>query len=122
MNFNDNALAYFNKPTESKLKKMNSYELFEIANRSSQFREEMVKFILNQKIKPVVSPLEKYDVKKIGLTERLKNALLGGDFPYLTDVTVVKKSDLMLLRGFGKKCFDELMVVMDKYGLKLVQE
>lgn len=122
MNFNDKALAYFNKPTESKLKKMNSYELFDVANRSAKFREEMIKFILNQKVKPIVSPLEKYNIKNIGLTERLKNALLGGDFPYLTDLTMVKKSDLMMLRGFGKKSFDELMVVMDKYGLKLVQE
>ena len=119
---NNQVLPYLHDPTEFELQRMNNFELFIVANRSAKLREELVKFILSQKVKPIVSPIEAHNVREIGLPERLKNALLYADFLYLTDLTVVKKSDVLMLRGIGKKSYDDLMLFMDKYGLKLVQE
>ncbi len=106
-------------PSESELERMSNYELFEVANRSIKFRKELLKFILSQKFKPSVPIIEKYDVRELGLTERLKNGLLRGNFRYLTDLTSAKKYDLMRISGFGKKSYKELLEVMDKYGFKL---
>ncbi len=106
-------------PSESELERMSNYELFEVANRSIKFRKELLKFILSQKVKPSVPIIEKYDVRELGLTERLKNGLLRGNFRYLTDLTSAKKYDLMRISGFGKKSYKELLEVLDRYGFKL---
>jgi DNA-directed RNA polymerase alpha subunit len=106
-------------PSESELVRMSNYELFEVANRSLKFRKELLKFISSQKVKPTVPIIEKYDVRELGLTERLKNGLLRGNFRYLTDLTSAKKYDLMRISGFGKKSYNELLEVMDKYGFQL---
>ena len=107
-------------PSESEMATMSNYELFEVANRSIQFRTVLLKFISSQKVKPAVPIIEKYDVRELGLSERLKNGLLRGNFRYLTELTSAKKYDLMRINGFGKKSFKELLEVMDKYGFKLV--
>lgn len=39
---------------------------------------------------------------------------------YLTDLTVMKKSDLLILRGLGKTSLEELAEVMVRYGLQFV--
>ncbi len=39
---------------------------------------------------------------------------------YLTDLTVMKKSDLLRLRGLGKTSLEELAEVMVRYGLQFV--
>ena len=112
-------------PSKSELEKMTNYELFELASKSLSYREVIVKFILTLEKKPidvVYNEEDKYDIRKIGLSERLKNALLLGNFAYLTDLTVMRKSDLLRLRGLGITSLEELIKVMDKYGLKLVEK
>jgi hypothetical protein len=106
-------------PSESEMARMSNYELFQVANRSIKFRKVLMKFISSQKVKPTVPIIEKYDVRELGLTERLKNGLLRGNFRYLTDLTSAKKYDLMRISGFGKKSYNELLEVMDKYGFQL---
>jgi DNA-directed RNA polymerase alpha subunit len=106
-------------PSESELERMSNYELFEVANRSIKFRKVLMKFISSQKVKPAVPIIEKYDVRELGLSERLKNGLLRGNFRHLTDLTSAKKYDLMRISGFGKKSYNELLEVMDKYGFQL---
>ncbi len=112
-------------PSKSELEKMTNYELFELASKSLRYKEVIVKFILTLEKKPVdviYNEEDKYDIRKIGLSERLKNALLLGNFAYLTDLTVMRKSDLLRLRGLGITSLEELIKVMDKYGLKLVEK
>jgi len=106
-------------PSESELERMSNYELFEVANRSIKFRKVLMKFISSQKVKPVAPIIEKYDVRELGLSERLKNGLLRGNFRHLSDLTSAKKYDLMRISGFGKKSYKELLEVMDVYGFKL---
>jgi DNA-directed RNA polymerase alpha subunit len=110
---------------KSELEKMTNYELFELASKSLRYKEVMVKFILTLEKKPVdvvYNEEDKYDIRKIGLSERLKNALLLGNFAYLTELTVIRKSDLLRLRGLGITSLEELIKVMDNYGLKLVEK
>jgi DNA-directed RNA polymerase alpha subunit len=112
-------------PSRSELEKMTNYELFEVASKSLRYKEVIVKFILSLEKKPidvVYNEEDKYDIRKIGLSERLKNALLLGNFAYLTDLTVMRKSDLLRLRGLGITTLEELIKVMDHYGLKLVEK
>lgn len=106
-------------PTVSEMANMSNYELFESANRSINLRDMLVKFIRSQEVKPTVRIIDNYDVRVIGITERLKNGLLRGDFQYLTDLTNVKKADLMKIKGFGITSYNELLEVMDRCDLKL---
>ena len=111
-------------PSRSELEKMTNYELFEVANRSLSFREVMVKFIsrLNVKPKPVVIIYDEegnYDLRKIGLPERLKNVLLQNDFDYLSDFKHVRSEDLFKMKYFGEKSYEELLHVLDAYGFQL---
>lgn len=112
-------------PSRTELENMSTHELFALANKSAKFKEVLVKFILT----PEKIPLEviydeeyKYDLRIIGISERLKNALRLGGFIYLTDLTMMKKSDLLRLRGLGKTSLEELEVVMDRYGLQFVEK
>ena len=103
---------------------MTNNELFEVANQSISFREVMVKFIsrLNVKPKPVVIIYDEegnYDLRKIGLPERLKNVLLQNDFDYLSDFKHVRSEDLFKMKYFGEKSYEELLHVLDAYGFQL---
>jgi DNA-directed RNA polymerase alpha subunit len=119
MGLNEKDIRIIQFPSESEMAKMGNYELFEVANRSIKFRKVLLKFISSQKVKPVVPIIEKYDVRELGLSERLKNGLLRGNFRHLSDLTSAKKYDLMRIGGFGKTSYKELLEVMDKYGFKL---
>lgn len=110
-------------PSRTELENMSNHELFALANKSAMFKEVMVKFILTPEKKPlevIYDEEGKYDLRIIGLSERLKNALRLGDFVYLTELTVMKKSDLLKLRGLGKTSLEELAEVMDRYGLQFI--
>lgn len=72
-------------PSDSELARMSNYELFEVANRSIKFRKVLLKFISSQEVKQEVPIIEEYDIRKLGLSERLKNGLLRGNFRHLTD-------------------------------------
>lgn len=114
-------------PSSSELEKMTNNELFEIANRNASFKKVMVKYILSLNVKPkpvVVIYYEegKYDIRKLGLSERLKNSLLLGGFAFLTELTEKSKSDMLMLRGLGKNSLEELIMVMDCYGFELVEK
>ena len=119
MGLNEKDIRITQFPSESEMAKMGNYELFEVANRSIKFRKVLLKFISSQKVKPVVPIIEKYDVRELGLSERLKNGLLRGNFRHLSDLTSAKKYDLMRIGGFGKTSYKELLEVMDKYGFQL---
>jgi DNA-directed RNA polymerase alpha subunit len=119
MGLNEKDIRIIQFPSESEMAKMGNYELFEVANRSIKFRKVLLKFISSQKVKPVVPIIEKYDVRELGLSERLKNGLLRGNFRHLSDLTSAKKYDLMRIGGFGKTSYKELLEVMYKYGFQL---
>ena len=62
-------------PSRSELEKMTNYELFEVASKSLRYKEVIVKFILSLEKKPidvVYNEEDKYDIRKIGLSEDLK--------------------------------------------------
>lgn len=119
MGLNEKDIRIVQFPSESEMAKMGNYELFEVENRSIKFRKALLKFISSQKVKPVVPIIEMYDVRELGLSERLKNGLLRGNFRHLSDLTSAKKYDLMRIGGFGKTSYKELLEVMDKYGFQL---
>ena len=116
---NDFKIGQF--PSVSEMASLSNYELFEVANRSIKFIKVLLKFISSQKVKPAVPIIEKYDIRELGLSERLKNGLLRGNFRHLTDLTSARKYDLMRMSGFGKKSYKERLEVMDKYGFKLAE-
>lgn len=109
-------------PPTSELEKMTNYELFELANLNSNFRKVLVKFISSFEVKPIVVIYDEegnYNIRKIGLSERLKNVLLQNDFEYLIDFTHVRSQDLFQMKNFGEKSYKELLAVLDTYGFKL---
>ena len=111
--------------SKTELNKKSNDELFALVKNSECFKKVMVQFILTLEKKPlevIYDEEYKYDLRIIGLSERLKNALRLGGFIYLTDLTVMKKSDLLRLRGIGKTSLEELEVVMDLYGLQFVEK
>ncbi len=105
----------------SEMESLSNYELFEVANRSMKFIKVLLKFISSQKVKPAVPIIEKYDIRELGLSERLKNGLLRGNFRHLTDLISTRKYYLIRMSGFGKKSYIERLEVMDKYGFKLAE-
>ena len=109
-------------PPTSELEKMTNYELFELANLNSNFRKVLVKFISSCEVKPIVVIYDEegnYNIRKIGLSERLKNVLLQNDFEYLIDFTHVRSQDLFQMKNFGEKSYNELLNFLDKYGFQL---
>ena len=109
-------------PPTSELEKMTNYELFELANLNSNFRKVLVKFISSFEVKPIVVIYDEegnYNIRKIGLSERLKNVLLQNDFEYLIDFTHVRSQDLFQMKNFGEKSYNELLNFLDKYGYQL---
>lgn len=111
-------------PSKNEIEKMTNNELFEVANQHVSFRDVMVKFIsrLNVKPKPVVIIYDEegnYNIRKIGLPERLKNVLLQNDFEYLSDFKHVRSEDLFNMKYFGEKSYEELLHVLDAYGFQL---
>ena len=109
-------------PPTSELEKMTNYELFELANLNSNFRKVLVKFISSFDVKPIVVIYDEegnYNIRKIGLSERLKNVLLQNDFEYLIDFTHVRSQDLFQMKNFGEKSYNELLNFLDKYGFQL---
>lgn len=109
-------------PSTSELEKMTNYELFELANLNSNFRKVLVKFISSFEVKPIVVIYDEegnYNIRKIGLSERLKNVLLQNDFEYLIDFTHVRSKDLFQMKNFGEKSYNELLNFLDKYGFQL---
>lgn len=109
-------------PPTSELEKMTNYELFELANLNSNFRKVLVKFISSFEVKPIVVIYDEegnYNIRKIGLSERLKNVLLQNDFEYLIDFTHVRSKDLFQMKNFGEKSYNELLNFLDKYGFQL---
>ena len=100
-------------PPTSELEKMTNYELFELANLNSNFRKVLVKFISSFEVKPIVVIYDEegnYNIRKIGLSERLKNVLLQNDFEYLIDFTHVRSQDLFQMKNFGEKSYNELLI------------
>lgn len=109
-------------PPKNEMDKMTNYELFELANLNSSFRKVLIKFISSIEVKPIVVIYDEegyYNIRKIGLSERLKNVLLQNDFEYLIDFTHVRSKDLFQMKNFGEKSYNELLNFLDKYGLRL---
>lgn len=120
----ENAMEKIHIPSKNEMEKMTNNQLFEVANQHASFREVMVKFItrLNVKPKPVVIIYDEegnYDIRKIGLPERLKNVLLQNDFEYLSDFKHVRSEDLFNMKNFGEKSYEELLNVLNAYGFQL---
>jgi DNA-directed RNA polymerase alpha subunit len=108
-------------PNKRELEEMTNEELFYIANRSPQFKKVMIELILSTSTVEETSKI-RFDVLNVGLSERLKNILLQNDFHYLSDLTFIRKSDLLLFKNMGKMLSNELNDVMDQYGLKFADE
>ena len=124
MELDESAMEQIHFPSRNEMEKMNNDELFEVANRNPSFRKVMVKYILslNVKPKPVVVIYDEegnYDLRKIGLPERLKNVLLQNDFQYLRDLSTVRSEHLFQMKYFGEKSYKELLEVLDAYGFQL---
>ena len=107
--------------SKNKLKALDDEELFEIARNRLKFRELMIDFIYETGILSVegMIPELELNIRKLGFSERTKNVLCRNDIEFLTDLTVFKKSELLRMQNLGKGSLDEIVFVMNKYGLRL---
>jgi len=122
MELQEREIEMIHIPSKDEMRLMNNYELFEIANQYEGFRRVMMSFISSFEVKPIVFiPDEegKYNVRKIGLPERIKNILLQNDFEYLSDLTFVNSEDLLRMKNFGNKSYKMLLDILDIYGFQL---
>ena len=108
--------------SKNKLRALDDEELFEIARNRLKFRELMIDFIYETGILSVegMIPELELNIRKLGFSERTKNVLLRNGFEFLTDLTVVKKAELLRMHNLGKGSLDEIVSVMNKYGLRLL--
>ena len=108
--------------SKNKLRALDDEELFEIARNRLKFRELMIDFIYETGIQSVEGMIPELDlnIRKLNLNIRVKNVLLRNDIEFLTDLTVVKKRELLRLPNLGKGSFDEIVSIMNKYGLRLL--
>lgn len=108
--------------SKNKLRALDDEELFEIARNRLKFRELMIDFIYETGILSVegMIPELELNIRKLGFSERTKNVLCRNDIEFLTDLTVFKKSELLRMQNLGKGSLDEIVFVMNKYGLRLL--
>lgn len=59
-------------------------------------------------------------VADLNLSTRLTNALLKSDYDDLRKLTGLTEEEVANIRGMGSKSFEELLVVLKKYDIKLV--
>ncbi|MEN9303081.1 MAG: Bacterial polymerase, alpha chain terminal domain [Bacteroidota bacterium] len=122
MELQEREIEMIHIPSKDEMKLMNNYELFNIANQYEGFRRVMISFISSFEVKPIVFIPDvegKYNVRKIGLPERIKNILLQNDFEYLSDLTFVNSEDLLKMKNFGSKSYKMLLDILDIYGFEL---
>jgi hypothetical protein len=122
MELQEREIEMIHIPSKDEMKLMNNYELFKIANQYEGFRRVMISFISSFEVKPIVFIPDvegKYNVRKIGLPERIKNILLQNDFEYLSDLTFVNSEDLLKMKNFGSKSYKMLLDILDIYGFQL---
>lgn len=108
--------------SKNKLRALDDEELFEIARNRLKFRELLIDFIYEtgiQSVEGMIPELE-LNIRKLGFSERTKNVLCRNDIEFLTDLTVVKKKELLRMPNLGKGSLDEIVSVMNKYGLRLL--
>lgn len=58
-------------------------------------------------------------IKDLPLTTRSRNCLINNGILSLRDLTVKTELELMRVRGFGQKCLDEIVQLLDLHGLTL---
>lgn len=122
MELQEREIEMIHIPSKDEMKLMNNYELFKIANQYEGFRRVMISFISSFEVKPIVFIPDvegKYNVRKIGLPERIKNILLQNDFEYLSGLTFVNSEDLLKMKNFGSKSYKMLLDILDIYGFQL---
>jgi DNA-directed RNA polymerase alpha subunit len=125
MDLDKKANEYNHYPSKYEMEYMSDYELFKLASQNKKFRKMMVSFISSFEFKPIVFIYDedgKYNVRKIGLSERLKNVLLQNGYHYLSDINLVSSSKLLQMNNFGVKSFAELELFMNKYGFQLTYD
>jgi hypothetical protein len=93
MDLDRKANEYNHYPSKYEMEYMSDYELFELASQNKKFRKMMVSFISSFRFKPIVFIYDKdgkYNVREIGLSERLKNVLLQNGYHYLSDINLTQ--------------------------------
>jgi DNA-directed RNA polymerase alpha subunit len=122
MELDKTAINYNQYPSKYEMELMSDSELFELANQNKKFRKIMVSFISSFRFKPIVYIYDKdgkYNIREIGLSERLKNVLLQNGYYYLSDLHLVSSNNLLEMKNFGVKSLEELELFMNKYDFQL---
>jgi DNA-directed RNA polymerase alpha subunit len=122
MELDKTAINYNQYPSKYEMELMSDSELFELANQNKKFRKIMVSFISSFRFKPVVYIYDKdgkYNIREIGLSERLKNVLLQNGYYYLSDLHLESSNNLLEMKNFGMKSLEELELFMNEYDFQL---
>jgi len=80
--------------------------------------------LAEEQIKQKSSKVEektKISISELGLSTRLTNSLLNGGITDLNELNNKNVNDVLEFKGMGKKSLSELIKIMQKYNLKLLE-
>ncbi len=66
--------------------------------------------------------ISSWKVEDLPISKRSKSGLLAGGFETVGDLTKLKTSDLLELPGFGNKSLNEVVDLMNQYGIEIKSE
>lgn len=107
------------KPSETLFESFEIYDL--IANRLvDSFGGDSENNSLDTQVaEEIVEEPKKISVSQQGLSTRLMNSLLNSGISDLNQVKGRSKNEVLNFKGMGKKSFDELMEILEKFDIKL---
>lgn len=107
------------KPSETLFESFEIYDL--IANRLiNSFGGDSENNSLDTQVnEEIVEEPKKISVSQQGLSTRLMNSLLNSGISDLNQLEGRSRNEILNFKGMGKKSFDELMEIIEKFDIKL---
>ncbi len=84
--------------------------------------EESSKIVVQESPENVTDEISSWKIEDLPISKRSKSGLLAGGYVTVGDLAKIKTSELLELPGFGNKSLNEVVDLMNQYGIDIKGE